>query len=101
MPFSRLYFVLLKRNKDKATIHFYSLKQTKLMNKLKNKVQLIGNLGTDPEVKVLESGKSLARLSLATHEIYRNTQGDKVQETQWHNLIAWGKTAEFVKKHLK
>lgn len=71
------------------------------MNKLKNKVQLIGNLGMDPEVKILESGKSLARISLATHESYRNSSGDKVKETQWHNLVAWGKTAEFVKKYLK
>lgn len=69
------------------------------MNNLKNKVQLIGNLGNAPEIKTLEGGNKLARLSLATNETYKNAKGEKVTETQWHNVIAWGKTAEIVEKY--
>jgi len=69
------------------------------MNTLKNKVQLIGNLGNAPEVKTLDGGTKLARLSLATNETYKNSKGEKVTETQWHNVIAWGKTAEIVEKY--
>jgi len=70
------------------------------MYALKNKVQLIGNLGNAPEVKTLESGKKMARFNVATNEVYRNAKGEKVTETQWHNLIAWGKVAEIVEKYL-
>jgi len=68
------------------------------MNALKNKVQLIGNLGNAPEVKKTESGKKLVKFTMATNESYRNAQGEKVTETQWHNLIAWGKVADLVEK---
>lgn len=68
---------------------------------MKNKVQLIGNLGQNPEVKELNDGKKMARFSLATNETYRNKSGEKVTDTQWHNVIAWGKTAEIVGKYLK
>src|SRR6187431_344814 len=67
---------------------------------LRNKVQLIGNLGKAPEVKNTESGKKMARFSVATNESYRNSKGDKVTETQWHNLIAWGKVADIAEKYL-
>lgn len=70
------------------------------MYALKNKVQLIGNLGNAPEVKTLESGKKMARFSVATNETYRNARGEKVIETQWHNLVAWGKLAEIAEKFL-
>ena len=70
------------------------------MNALKNKVQLIGNLGNAPEVKNTEKGKKLAKFSIATNETYYNVKGEKVTETQWHNLIAWGKVAELVEKYL-
>ncbi len=70
------------------------------MYTLKNKVQLIGTLGAAPEVKDTESGKKLARFSIATNEIYRNAKGEKVKETTWHNLIAWGKVADIVEKYL-
>lgn len=70
------------------------------MYALRNKVQLIGNLGKAPEVKTLESGKKMARFSVATSESYRNAKGEKVTETQWHNLVAWGKVAEIVEKYL-
>jgi single-strand DNA-binding protein len=72
----------------------------KVMYALKNKVQLIGNLGAKPEVKTLDSGKKMATISLATSESYRNASGDKVTETQWHRLVAWGKVAEIAEKYL-
>ncbi len=71
------------------------------MNTLRNKVQLIGNLGNDPEIITLDSGKKLAKFSIATNESYKNSEGEKVTETQWHNLIAWNKTAEIVEKYLE
>jgi single-strand DNA-binding protein len=71
------------------------------MNGLRNKVTLIGNLGMDPEVKETEGGHKLAKVSIATSESYKNAKGEKVTETMWHNLIAWGKTAEFMSKYLQ
>lgn len=71
------------------------------MNTLRNKVQLIGNLGNNPEIITLDSGKKLAKFSLATNETYKNAQGEKVIDTQWHNLVAWNKTAELAEKYLE
>jgi len=71
------------------------------MYALKNKVQLIGNLGNAPEVKTTETGKKLARFNVATNESYRNAKGEKVTETTWHNLVAWGKVAEIAEKYLQ
>jgi single-strand DNA-binding protein len=70
------------------------------MYAMKNKVQLIGNLGQAPEVKTTETGKKLAQFSVATNESYQNAQGEKVTETQWHHVVAWGKLAEIVEKYL-
>ncbi|MDG1111582.1 MAG: single-stranded DNA-binding protein, partial [Polaribacter sp.] len=70
------------------------------MNTLRNKVQLIGNLGNDPEIITLESGKKLAKFSIATNESYKNAMGEKVTDTQWHNVIAWNKTAEIIEKYV-
>jgi single-strand DNA-binding protein len=70
------------------------------MYALKNKVQLIGNLGNAPEVRNTESGKKLVRFSVATNEQYKNAKGERVTETQWHNLIAWGKVADIAEKYL-
>ena len=70
------------------------------MNTLRNKVQLIGNLGNDPEIINLESGKTLAKFSVATNESYKNASGEKVTDTQWHNVVAWGKTAEIIEKYV-
>jgi single-strand DNA-binding protein len=70
------------------------------MYALRNKVQLIGNLGANPEVKNTESGKKLAKFSIATSESYRNAKGDKITETQWHTIIAWGKLADIAEKYL-
>ncbi len=74
--------------------------KTKLMYALKNKVQLIGNLGNAPEIKTTEGGKKLARFSMATNESYRNAKGEKITETQWHSLVAWGKVADIAEKYL-
>lgn len=70
------------------------------MYALKNKVQLIGNLGAKPEIKQTESGKKLAVFNVATNESYRNAKGDKVEETQWHRVVAWGKVADIAEKYL-
>lgn len=70
------------------------------MNALRNKVQLIGHLGNSPEIRNTENGKKLARFSVATDEVYRTATGEKVKETQWHNLIAWGKVADIAEKYL-
>ena len=67
---------------------------------LRNKVQLIGNLGNDPEIITLESGKKLAKFSIATNEMYKNAQGEKVTDTQWHNVIAWNKTADIIEQYV-
>ena len=70
------------------------------MNAFKNKVQLIGNLGMNPEVKALENGKKVAKFTLATNETYKNQNGERVTDTQWHNVVAWGKTAELMEQLL-
>jgi single-strand DNA-binding protein len=71
-----------------------------MSNAIKNKVQLIGHLGDKPEIKTLDTGKKLAKFRMATNESYRNAKGEKVTETQWHNVIAWGKLAEIAEKYL-
>lgn len=70
------------------------------MSTLRNKVQLIGNVGKEPEIVNLESGKKLAKFSLATNENYKNGNGERVTDTQWHNIIAWGKTADLIEKYV-
>jgi single-strand DNA-binding protein len=70
------------------------------MNALRNKVQLIGHVGNDPEIKILDGGKKLANFTVATNESYKNDKGEKVEETQWHKLVAWGKTAEIIEKYV-
>ncbi len=71
------------------------------MSNLRNKVQLIGRLGQSPEVKHLESGKTVANFSLATNDKYKNAKGELIENTQWHNLVAWGKTAEIIEKYVQ
>jgi len=70
------------------------------MNALRNKVQLIGNLGNDPEIVTLESGNKVAKFSIATNESYRNAKGEKVDRTEWHYVVAWNGIAELVEKYL-
>ena len=81
-------------------VKLFLFKNFKTMN-LRNKVTLIGNLGMDPELKDTDGGHKLAKVSLATNESFKNNKGEKVQETMWHNLVAWGKTAEFMGKYLQ
>jgi len=70
------------------------------MNAIKNKVQIIGNLGQAPEIRTIGDGKKVAHLNVATSENYKNTKGEKVTDTQWHNVVAWGKLAEIAEKYL-
>ena len=65
---------------------------------MKNKVQLIGHLGAAPEIKTMEGGRKLAKINIATNETYTNAKGEKVTETQWHNVVAWGKTADLAEQ---
>lgn len=69
------------------------------MSTIRNHVQLIGNLGEDPKITVLESGKKVARFSLATNEYYKSEKGKKTQSTDWHRIVAWGRTAEIIEKY--
>ena len=71
------------------------------MKDLRNRVQLIGNLGMDPEVKSFDGGRKLAKFSVATSQSYTSNKGERVKDTQWHNIIAWGKLAETAEKYLK
>jgi len=66
-----------------------------------NKVILLGNVGQEPEVKHLVGGNVLAKFSLATSESYKNKQGEKVENTEWHNCQAWGKQAEVIEQYVK
>lgn len=68
------------------------------MNTLRNKVQLIGHVGQEPEIKNFDGGKKLANLTIATNDVYYNDKGDKVEQTEWHRITAWGKTAEIIEK---
>ena len=66
-----------------------------------NKVILIGNLGKDPEVRYLENGVAVANFSLATTENYKNKDGERVSQTEWHNIVLWRGLAEIAEKWLK
>ncbi len=69
------------------------------MSTLRNKVQLIGNIGNEPKITHLESGNKVARFSMATNEYYRNAQGQKVQSAQWHYVVAWDKKADVIEQY--
>nr|NQU93083.1 single-stranded DNA-binding protein [Bacteroidota bacterium] len=71
------------------------------MKSLRNSVHLVGNLGMDPEVKEVSNGSKMARFSLATSETYNNPSGERMTDTQWHNLVMWGGLAEVAGKFLK
>jgi len=70
------------------------------MNALRNRVQLIGRVGNTPETMVFEKGKKMVKLSMATNEVYYNEKGEKVETTQWHQLVAWDKLADIFEKYL-
>ena len=67
---------------------------------MKNKVQLIGHVGQDPEIKQLENGR-VANFTIATNESYTNAKGEKVEQTEWHRVSAWGKTVDIIEQLLK
>lgn len=71
------------------------------MSKLRNRVYLIGNLGSDPELNQFESGKKKASFTLATNDFYKNQDGERIQDTQWHNIIAWNHQAELIENYVK
>src|SRR5689334_12871870 len=70
------------------------------MPEIKNKVQLSGRLGNKPDVRVTDKGKKFARFSIATNEFYKTATGEAASTTYWHNIVAWGKTAELAEKIL-
>jgi len=70
------------------------------MNSIKNHVQLIGNVGKDVEIKTFDNGSQVANFTLATNEYYKDAKGEKQQNTQWHNVVAWGKLAELLSNTL-
>jgi len=70
------------------------------MNTLRNKVQLIGNLGQAPEIISFENGKKLAKIRIATNEVYKTPEGEKVESVHWHNAIAWNGQAEIIEKYV-
>ena len=66
-----------------------------------NRVMLIGNLGRDPELKATPSGSQVATFSIATNRKWKDKNGELQEETQWHNIVAWGPQAEFLATYLK
>jgi single-strand DNA-binding protein len=71
------------------------------MSDIRNTIQLIGNLGSDPEIKTTTNGRKMGRVSLATNESFTNKDGEQVKRTHWHNLIAWGPQADYLEKYLQ
>lgn len=71
------------------------------MKTLMNSVRLCGHLGNDPEIKTFENNRKMARFSLATNEVYKNEKGEKITETTWHNVVAWGTLCGNVEKLLR
>jgi single-strand DNA-binding protein len=70
------------------------------MNSLANKVNLIGRLGADPEIKTLDNGKKMARFPIATDEVYRDSEGNRVEKTHWHQIVVWEPAVGRVEKLL-
>jgi single-strand DNA-binding protein len=70
------------------------------MNAIKNKVQLIGHVGQEPEIKTFDGGKKVANITIATNESYTNNKGEKVENTEWHRITAWGKVADLIEKYV-
>lgn len=70
------------------------------MKDIKNSVQIIGNVGKAPEIRELQDGKKVARFSVATNENYKNSKGESVKNTTWHNFVAWGGMAAYIERHV-
>jgi len=97
--------MIINRITCKSWCKFVSLtvliiKYQNVMNALRNRVQLIGRLGQDPEIRTLENGKKVAHFNLATNESYRNSEGNRIDETTWHSIVAWNGLAELSSKFL-
>ena len=71
------------------------------MNAMKNKVQLIGHVGQEPEIKTFDGGKKVANITIATNDYYINDKGEKIEQTEWHRVTAWGKVAEIIEKYVE
>ncbi len=71
------------------------------MSNIRNNIILIGHLGADPECLETKTGRKLARISIATNSTYKNKNGDKVENTQWHRLVAWGPSADYAERFLR
>lgn len=71
-----------------------------MSSRLKNSVQLIGHLGKDVEIMTFDSGSKKVSITIATNDYYTDNKGEKVKKTEWHNLVAWGKTAELMSQTL-
>lgn len=70
------------------------------MNSLRNKVQLIGHVGIQPEMMTLESGKKFVKFTMATNDSFKNSKGEKIEETQWHNLVVWSTLSNVVENYV-
>ena len=70
------------------------------MKTLRNRVQLIGNLGNDPEIINTDNGKKIAKFRMATNEVFKNSEGEKETNTEWHRVVCFGKTADIVESYL-
>ncbi|WP_162126679.1 single-stranded DNA-binding protein [Flavobacterium phycosphaerae] len=70
------------------------------MNAMRNKVQLIGHVGQEPEVKTFDGGKKVVNITIATNDYYTNDKGEKVEQTEWHRVSAWGKVADIIEKYV-
>lgn len=86
--------VKIKSNKKKQLVK--QLKSKNMNTNIKNSVRLIGNIGQAPEIRTFDNNKKMARFSLATNETYKNNKGERVTETQWHNIVAWGSVASII-----
>jgi single-strand DNA-binding protein len=70
------------------------------MNAMRNKVQLIGHVGQEPEIKTFDGGKKVANITIATNDYFINDKGDKIEQTEWHRVSAWGKVADIIEKYV-
>ncbi|HNE50458.1 MAG TPA: single-stranded DNA-binding protein [Chitinophagales bacterium] len=78
----------------------FKRKKNLIMSAIRNQVQLIGNLGKKPEIKTFGTDKKFATFSVATSDYYYDNKGDRQTQTQWHNVVVWGKQVDVVEKFL-
>ena len=83
-----------------AFLQFCGSTKNNFMKAIKNKVQLIGHLGAAPEIKIFDTDKKVANFSIAVNDRFKNAKGEWVDETQWFNLVAWSKLAQYAEQYL-